>query len=162
MPRRRKEADTKIKDIMTPQPVTCSRHTSLAEAGALMLEADCGILPVLEDGRLAGVITDRDLFIALATRNRLASMLMVGDVMRDQLFTCAPEDEVHAALAVMKEHRVRRLPVAGIGQILLGIISMNDIVRAIGGHADLASDEVVDTLKTICTPRFPAPQIVAT
>lgn len=146
MLRKRSEAVMKIKDIMTPQPVTCARGTNLAEAGALMLEADCGILPVLDDGRLVGVVTDRDMYIALATRNRRAAELRVGEVMRDQLFTCAPEDDVHAALAVMKQHRVRRLPVAGLGQILLGIVSLNDIVRAIRGQADVASDEVVEDL----------------
>ena len=150
----------KVKDIMTPQPVSCARRTNLAEAGALMLEADSGILPILEDGRLVGVITDRDMFIALATRNRLASELQVVDVMRDQLFTCAPEDDVHAALSVMKEHRVRRLPVAGIGQVLLGIISMNDIVRALGGEADLAGDAVVDALQTISAHRLPVARVV--
>ena len=150
----------RVKDVMTPHPVTCSPRTNLAEAAALMLEADCGVLPVLEDGRLTGVVTDRDLFIALGTRHQLAADVAVGDVMRDRLFTCAPEDEVHEAMALMKTHRVRRLPVAGIGQILLGIISMNDIVRAVSDQADVASDEVVDTLQTICSHRLPAAPVV--
>jgi CBS domain-containing protein len=151
----------KVERIMTPQPVSCSRATNLAEAGALMLEADCGILPVVEDGRLAGVITDRDMCIALATRNRLASELTVGIVMRHQLFTCAPEDDIRAALAVMKQHRVRRLPVAGPGQVLLGIISMNDIVCALGSQDGVANDEVVETLQAICSHRLPVAQVVS-
>jgi CBS domain-containing protein len=87
--------------------------TNLAEAAALMLDADCGILPVVnDDGRLVGVVTDRDMFIALATRNRLASQLTVGEVARTKVFTCGPEDDVQTALATMKQHHVRdsRLP----------------------------------------------------
>ena len=56
-----------------------------------MLEADCGILPVVENGRLAGVVTDRDMFIALATRDRRSSETMVGQVAGTQVFTCDRE-----------------------------------------------------------------------
>ena len=63
----------KIKDIMTAEPRTCFLDTNLAAAAALMLDGDCGILPVVEDGKLTGVVTDRDMFIALATRNTRAS-----------------------------------------------------------------------------------------
>jgi CBS domain-containing protein len=160
MPRKRKEPAMGVKDIMTPQPISCSRRTNVAAAAALMLEGDCGILPVLEDGRLVGVITDRDLFIALATRNVRASDLHVGDVMRDQLFTCAPDDDVQAALAVMKEHRVRRLPVVAAGDVLVGIISMNDVVCTLGADAAVASADAVAALQGISAHRLPA-QIAA-
>jgi CBS domain-containing protein len=63
----------KVKDIMTGEPRICSLDTNVAAAAALMLDGDCGILPVVVDGRLFGVVTDRDLFIALGTRNRRAS-----------------------------------------------------------------------------------------
>ena len=62
----------KVRDIMTTEVRSCGPHTNLCEAAALMLDGDCGILPVLDDGRLVGVVTDRDLFISLGTRNRLA------------------------------------------------------------------------------------------
>ncbi len=55
----------KAKDIMTGAPLTCSPGTNLAAAAALMLDGDCGVLPVVDDGKLVGVVTDRDLFIAL-------------------------------------------------------------------------------------------------
>ena len=63
----------KVKDIMTGEPRVCSPETNLAAAAALMLDGDCGILPVMEDGKLVGVVTDRDMYIALATRNKRAS-----------------------------------------------------------------------------------------
>lgn len=61
----------KIKDIMTTDVRICSPGTNLAAAAALMLDGDCGILPVVDEGKLVGVVTDRDMYIALATRNTL-------------------------------------------------------------------------------------------
>ena len=68
----RKGIAMRIKDVMTREPATCSPATDLAAAAALMLDKDCGILPVVDDhGKLVGVVTDRDMYIALATRNVL-------------------------------------------------------------------------------------------
>ena len=64
----------KIKDIMTAEPRTCSPGTNLAVAAALMLDGDCGILPVVDDGTLVGIVTDRDMYIA-----RNARQTRVGD-----------------------------------------------------------------------------------
>ena len=92
----------KVKDIMTTDVRTCTPAASVADAAHLMWDGDCGILPVVEDGRLAGVVTDRDLFIALATRNALAAELSVRDVATTKVVTCSPEDDVQTALASMK------------------------------------------------------------
>lgn len=152
----------KIKDIMTADPRTCSPDTNLAAAAELMLKADCGILPVVDgEGKLVGVVTDRDMYIALATRNKLASQITVGDVAHKQVFTCGPDDDVHAALATMKQHHIRRLPVEGFGRTVAGVVSMNDILLAAGARKAVRSDEVVDTLQAICAHHHPAPQIAA-
>ena len=150
-----------IKDIMTREVRTCSPGTDLAAAAAVMLDADCGILPVVDQGKLVGVVTDRDLYIALATRNRLASQLTVREVAGNELWTCSPDDEVHSALATMKQHRVRRLPVQGFGGAVLGIVSMNDIVLASGPQKAIRSEEVVDAFQAICAHHHPAPHVVA-
>jgi CBS domain-containing protein len=118
----------KVRDIMTSEPRTCSLDTNVAAAAQLMLDGDCGILPVLEQGRLVGVVTDRDLYIALATRDMRASQLSIGDVVQAPVHTCGPDDDIQAALGTMKQHRVRRLPVEGFGGTVLGIVSMNDIL----------------------------------
>jgi len=68
----------KVKDLMTREPRTCSPDTTLAAAAHLMWDGDCGILPVVDDGELVGVVTDRDMYIALATQNARASHLRVG------------------------------------------------------------------------------------
>ena len=151
----------KVKDLMTPEPRTCTPSTNLAEAAALMLDADCGILPVVDDkGKLVGVVTDRDMYIALATRNTLASQLTVGDVARSQVFTCGPDDDVHTALTTMKQHHVRRLPVEGFGGTVAGIVSMNDILLAAGGKG-VGNAEVVGTFQTICAHHLPVRHVTA-
>jgi CBS domain-containing protein len=149
----------KVKDIMTGEPRTCSLGTNLAAAAALMLDGDCGILPVVDDEKLVGVVTDRDMYIALATRNMRASELTVRDVVQTPVYTCGPDDDVQAVLETMKQHCVRRLPVEGFGGTIMGIVSMNDIVLASGPRKPVRDAEVVSTLQTICSHHHPSPRI---
>lgn len=149
----------KVKDVMAATARTCGPGTNLAEAAALMLDEDCGFLPVVDRGHLVGVVTDRDLYIALATRNKLASELTVGEVVQAPAWSVAPDDEVHGALALMKEHHVRRLPVAGFGETVLGVISMNDILLAAGPRKPVTPTEVIDVLQEICGHHHPAPHV---
>ena len=140
----------KVTEIMSGEPRVCSPETNVAAAAALMLEADSGFLPVVQAGTLVGVVTDRDLYIALATRNRLASQLTVADVLQAPVHTCRADDDVRSALATMKEHRVRRLPVEGPGGTIVGVISLNDIALAAGARKPVSDAEVANTLRTIC------------
>jgi CBS domain-containing protein len=152
----------KIKDVMTPEPKTCTRDTTLAVAAALMLDGDCGILPVVDEhSKLVGVVTDRDMYIALATRNARASDITVGEVVRTPAFTCGPDDDVHVALATMKQHRIRRVPVEGFGGTVAGIVSMNDILLAAGPRKAVRNDEVVDTFQAICAHHHPVRHVTA-
>ena len=151
----------KISDLMTPDPITCLPSTNLAEAASLMLQADCGILPIVENGKIRGVVTDRDLFIALGTRDQRPSAMTVGEVMQGPLFTCNPDDDVEAVLELMKEHAIRRVPVEGFGGTVLGIVSMNDFVRVAGARTAVRGVEVVETLQSICAHHHPALRIAA-
>ena len=154
----------KIANLMTSDPVTCLPSTNLSEAAALMLHGDCGILPVVDQGRLCGLVTDRDLFIAAATRDRQPSTLTVREVidgMKGPLFTCGPEDDVDTVLELMKEHAVRRIPVVGFGGVVLGIVSLNDIVLAVGEKKSVHGASVINTLQAICAHHHPAPRIAA-
>ena len=151
----------KVKEIMTGEPRTCSPDTNLAAAAALMLDGDCGILPVIADGKLVGVVTDRDMYIALATRNTRAAELTVREVVQTPVYTCGPDEDVQVALETMKQHGVRRLPVEGFGGTIMGIISMNDIVLASGPRKPVRDSEVVSTLQSICTHHHPSPHIAA-
>lgn len=141
----------KISSVMTPDPVTCLPSTNLAEAASLMLQGDCGVLPVVENGKLRGVVTDRDLFIALGTRDQRPSQITIADVMHGPLFTCSPDDDITAVLDIMKDHAIRRVPVEGFGGSVVGIVSMNDLVLAVGGDKkSVRGADVVDTLQSIC------------
>jgi CBS domain-containing protein len=150
----------KIAQLMTKHPVTCTPETNLAEAAALMLQADCGILPVVSEGRLFGVVTDRDLFIALGTRDLRPSSMTVAEVVTGPVFTCGPDDEPETVLALMKAHQVRRVPVLGFGGTVLGIVSMNDLALA-AGKAGVRGTDVLVTLQAICAHHHPAPHVEA-
>jgi CBS domain-containing protein len=151
----------KVKELMTKEPQTCTPDTTVAEAAQRMWEADCGILPVVDDGELVGVVTDRDMYIALATQNARAARLRVGAVATKSVVTCVAEDDVEAALAAMKHARIRRLPVVGFGNTVVGLLSMNDIVRSVGADNGVRPEDVIETLKAICGRHHPSPQIVA-
>jgi CBS domain-containing protein len=150
----------KVKDIMTSDLRTCAPETSAAAAAQLMWDADCGILPVVDAGRLVGVVTDRDLYIALATQNCLASELRVGDVTTGRVVTCEPEDDIHEVMEAMKAHRVRRMPVLGFAGAVIGIVSIDDVVREAGPRRVVSNEEVIGTLKGIYSAHR-APDIVA-
>jgi CBS domain-containing protein len=86
----------------------------------------------------------------------------VGAVASTKLVTCAPDDDVRAALATMKQACVRRLPVVGFGGTVAGMLSMNDILRAAAkGKKGLANEDIMETLQAICAHHHPAPHIVA-
>ena len=151
----------RVKDIMTGELRTCSPDTNLAAAAALMLDGDCGILPVVEDGKLVGVVTDRDMYIALATRNKRASEMTVREVVQTPVYTCSPDDDVQAALETMKGHCVRRLPVEGFGGTIMGIVSLNDIVLASGPRKPVRDADVMSTLQAICAHHHPTAHVAA-
>lgn len=100
----------KVHDIMTEPPLTCGPETSLAVAARLMREADYGTLPVVDSrGRLVGIITDRDICLAVAGSNRNAINIAVREAMTQKVISALLDDDVHSALATMKGARVRRL-----------------------------------------------------
>jgi CBS domain-containing protein len=146
---------------MTAEPRTCSLDTNLAAAAALMFEGDCGILPVIDHWTLVGVVTDRDLCIALGTRDMRASEIAVREVVQGPAYTCAPDDDVHAALETMKQHRVHRLPVVGFGGTIVGVVSMNDIILTSDPRKPIRDTDVVSALQGICGPHRRSSHVTA-
>ena len=143
----------KVQDLMTKEVKCCTPDTNLATAAELMWNNDCGVLPVVDDGNLIGIITDRDICIALGTRNMRASDIPVRDVATRDLETCAPDVDVHEAMLAMRRARVRRLPVVQEGK-LRGLLALNDIVEAADRkHRHLQYDDVIKTMKAICEHR---------
>jgi len=132
------------------KPVSyCHAGTDAAAAAEIMWTQNCGCLPIVEDGsRVVGMVTDRDLFIALGTQNRRPAELRVSEVMSKDLSLCSPEDDVRTALRMMAQKHAHRLPVVDKNGDLKGILSIDDVV-ARARHEGLAND-VIDTLSTIC------------
>ena len=150
----------KIKDIMTPNPRLATPTTTLAEAAALMLDGDCGILPVVDNGDLVGVVTDRDMYIALATRDRRASELTVAEVAQSPVRVCDEADEIQSALQTMSRFRVRRLPVRGLDGAIVGVVSIDDVLLNAGALKTLSRAEPLRTLQAICAQHRPLPYVV--
>lgn len=122
----------KVQRIMTSNVAACSLETSLAAAG-LMWHYDCGVIPVIDwDQKVVGVVTDRDICMAVAMNNRVASEMAEGEVVSGEVFACSPEDEVGQALATMQRRQALRLPVVNQDGELQGMLSMNDIVLRAG------------------------------
>ena len=145
----------KVKDQMIGTPYYCKPDDNLGSATELMWNGNCGFLPVLSDeGKVVGVITDRDICIALGTRNRLAAEVTVAEVMSGKLYFCEPEDDIHMALLTMGEAKVHRLPVIAQNGTLVGVLSMDDILfraepTSLGKEPELSGDEVVRTCQAI-------------
>src|SRR5262245_22325956 len=127
----------KVRDLQTSDVHSCGPDTNLAEAAQIMWECDCGVVPVVDDQRkLVGMITDRDIAIATTTRSLAPADIRVRHVMSTgQLYSCRPDDDVRAALTTMGEHRVRRLPVTDRENHLVGILSLNDLVKRVNYRA---------------------------
>jgi CBS domain-containing protein len=135
---------------------TCSAEDTLDKPARLMWEHDCGAVPVVDLVRhVIGVITDRDVCMAAYTQGAPLSAIRVGDVMSRQPQTCGSEDRLSAAGSVIRQHRVRRVPVVDDDGILVGILSINDLVRcaANGPSATyIDREDFVRTLAAVCEP----------
>jgi CBS domain-containing protein len=116
----------KVHEVMCRPVSYCSPETSLAAAARLMEENDCGALPVMQEGRIAGVVTDRD--VCLAVARKAAADTTVRQVMSANVATCGVNDEIPGALAIMASRQVRRLPVVDERGGLAGVVSMDDII----------------------------------
>ena len=148
----------KVAQVMTPAPLACAPDTNLAEIAALMWDANCGIVPVVDaGGRVVGVVTDRDICMAAATRNLEPSAILARQLPYRTAVCCRPEDDVKTALHLMKEHRVRRLPVTSEAGALHGIVSIDDILLEAGSRqAGFSGKDVLATLQAVCARPLPA------
>lgn len=149
----------KVRDVMATVAHSCRPHTNLAEAGESMWNFDCGALPVVDhDGKVVGMITDRDICMAVATKGRIAAHITVWETITGKVYTCRPDDDVKTALKTMAAEKVRRLPVVDRDGRLQGLLSMNDLVlhaEATKGARvpDLSYEDVIAALREICGHR---------
>lgn len=119
----------KVQDIMTADVEYCSPGSDLGSAATIMWNRDCGSVPVVDgERRVVGMITDRDICMAVATRNRLASEIQISEVISGRVYACSPDDDIKDALETMQSAQLRRLPVVDDDGLLRGILSINDVV----------------------------------
>lgn len=118
----------KVSDLMTSDPACCGPSDPSAEAAMLMREEDCGSLPVVEDGRLVGIVTDRDITIRGVAMGRDPKTTPVSEVMSADPVTVRPDTSVDEAERIMAERQVRRLPVVDDGR-LVGIVVTAQLAR---------------------------------
>jgi CBS domain-containing protein len=120
-------AKLRAADIMTPNPRTCSPFSTVLEAVLLFRDADCGAVPVLDDGKPVGVLTDRDVALALADHEENLPALPVSAIMSKGTVTVAPEATLDSVLALFGDRGVRRLLVVDGDNLLQGIIGWADV-----------------------------------
>jgi CBS-domain-containing membrane protein len=153
----------KVKEVMTPDAKAIWITESLADAAKEMWENDCGALPIIKDGRkVVGMITDRDICMASAVRDRNPSAISVEEVMNATVYAAETEEDIEQALQTMREHKIRRLPVLNLEGELEGIVSMNDIVLKAkarnGKKPPIDYADVVKTYQAICEHPVPMMQ----
>lgn len=151
----------KVNHVMTYDVDTCRPDTNLSMAAMQMWKGDFGILPVLQDGgKVVGVITDRDICMAAATKHRDPATIRVKEVISGQVYACSPDTDIQRALKIMKRRQVRRLPIINADdRKLAGILSINDLAlkAKADGKGELSAQDVEDTLRAICAHRRFAP-----
>ena len=143
-----------VKELQTSDVKTVSPDTDLAVVARLMWEGDCGAVPVVtEDRKVIGMITDRDICIAAATRAKPPAEIRAGDVITNHgVHAVKPDDDVRVAMRTMRKHKVRRLPVVNREQRLAGIVSINDLaIAASPSQPDsVPAQEFLETFQAIC------------
>lgn len=130
-------------EIMTRDVRTATREMTLQEVAVMMRDGDMGSVPVVEDGRLIGIVTDRDIVVRCVADGRGAST-PVGEAMTTEIFSVKPDDFAFEAVRLMGDKQVRRIPVIANDGKLAGIISMADI--ALETEDEL---EIAETLEEI-------------
>lgn len=140
----------KVSEVMTHGVYTTSPDETVQAAAQAMADLDTGVLPIGEDDRLIGILTDRDLSMRVVAEARDPTTTFVRDVMSTEVRCCFEQDSVEEAAAKMSQWHVRRLPVLNQAQRLVGIISLGDLARetppeiaggALSGIAESRSDE---------------------
>jgi len=149
------ELATPVAEVMRPAQ-TCRPGDSLNEAARLMWELDCGAVPVVNDaGRLVGIITDRDICMAAYTRGKSLPAFSVESAMATEVATAALTDPLETITRLMRQRRVRRVPVVDRGR-LVGIVSLADIARHFESEDGVSAVLGLELARTLAAVSEPA------
>jgi CBS domain-containing protein len=120
----------KVHEIMTAHPRCIAPDNTLVEAAGLMRELDVGALPICDNDRLAGMVTDRDMVLRGTADGRDPNSATVREVMSEGIFYVFADQEVEEAARIMEEKQIRRLPVLNREKRLVGIVSLGDVATS--------------------------------
>jgi CBS domain-containing protein len=133
----------KIRDVMTANPRTVEPSTPIQEAAKLMRDEDVGPIPIVENGTVTGLVTDRDLVVRVIAEGKDPATTRVADIASQDLITIDPEQSLDEALRLMAKHQVRRLPVCEEDGRLVGIVAQADVALA---ATDESTGELVEEI----------------
>lgn len=160
----------KVEALMMQGVASCHAEDRANQAATLMWERDCGAIPVIdEESRVVAMVTDRDLCMASSMEGQALQEIPVRKAMSREVWSCRRDDELSVAERIMREHRVRRLPVVDSEGHLEGILSLNDLVREASkqsqspsksNKARVSYTEVAETLSDISVPHDAARAVV--
>lgn len=136
-----------ISEVMTKNVVVLPPSATLQEAARRMREADTGFIPVEENGRLIGTVTDRDICVRGVADDRPASSTEIRSVLSETVVCCYDDEDHEAAANAMAEHKVRRLPVIDRQEKIVGVVSLGDL--AVRAHAE---KEVGEAMEKVAEP----------
>jgi CBS domain-containing protein len=150
----------KVKEIVAASVTSCGPNATLVAAAGVMRGYNCSTLPVIGGGgKVIGMITDRDICLAVSKKDHDVSRIKVSEVISGKVYTCAPTDDVKDALKTMRKKKAPGLPVVNGAGVLKGILSIDDILlharKARGKKSrKLSYKDAVRTFHAICKPRL--------
>jgi CBS domain-containing protein len=119
-------------EVMTPSPTACQPSHTAIEAAELMRREDCGLVPVVsENGKLIGVVTDRDIVVKVVAEGRDPRNTAISEVMSTDLVTCLPQESIETVMEQMATRQVRRIPIVERDGTLVGIVAQADIATRV-------------------------------
>lgn len=141
----------KVRDHMTDRPRCVTPETPVVEAAQLMAAEDVGSLPILEDDKLIGVVTDRDIVLRAVAQQKNPQGMPVREVASRELVTVRPDEDLSEALKLMAFNQVRRLPVVDEDNNLVGVLAQADVASAAKEKA--VGEMVAEISRTPSGPR---------
>jgi CBS domain-containing protein len=142
-----------VKDIMTSNPACCLPETTLEEVARMMIDNDCGEIPVVENMANflpVGVITDRDIVCRTIGKGLNPLTMSAGECMTAPPLTVMPDDSLEKCLRALEEHQIRRVPVVDASGACVGIVTLADVVR------NVAKKDSAEVLKGVSEPSISA------
>lgn len=118
-----------IKEIMNKNPVYLSSTSTVRDAAEKMVKLDCGFIPIGENDRLVGAVTDRDIVIRAISKGNNVSTIPLTEIMTKNILYCYEDDPVQRAIEIMSTNQIHRVAVLDKDKRFTGVVSLGDIAR---------------------------------